>query len=81
MNPDETLHNRVAYLSQSVTCLATEACLTADPGVTSSILVQSHTFMKIGHEIISVVISSRRLNHSRWVVVTSDFFVCARSTG
>ena len=74
MNPDETLHNRVTYLAQSVTCLATEACLTADPGVTSSILVQSHTFMKIGHEIISVVISSRRLNHSRWVVVTSDFF-------
>ena len=56
MDPDEPLHNRVTYIAQSVTCLATEACLTADPGVMSSILVQSHTFMKIGHEIISVVI-------------------------
>ena len=56
MDPDETLHNRVIYIAQSVTCLATEACLTADPAVTSSILVRSHTFMKIGHEIISVVI-------------------------
>ena len=56
MDPDETLHNRHTYIAQSVTCLATEACLTADPGVTSSILDRSHTFMKIGHEIISVVI-------------------------
>ena len=56
MDPDETLHNRVTYIAQSVTCLATEACLTADPGVTSSILVRSHTFMEIGDEIISVVI-------------------------
>ena len=56
MDPDETLHNRVTYIAQSVMCLATEACLTADPGVTSSILVRSHTFMEIGHKIISVVI-------------------------
>ena len=28
-------------------------CLTADPGVTSSILTQSHTFVEIDHEIIS----------------------------
>ena len=56
MDPDETLHNRVTYIAQLVTCLATEACMTAKPGVTSSILVRSHTFMKIGHEIISVVI-------------------------
>ena len=27
------------------TCLATDVCLTSDPGVTSSIPVQSHTFM------------------------------------
>ena len=31
-------------------------CLTADPGVASSILARSHTFMEIGHEIISTVI-------------------------
>ena len=50
------LHNRVTYIAQSVTCLATEACLTADPGVTSLILVRSYTFMEIGHKIISVFI-------------------------
>ena len=43
-------------VAQSVTCLATDACLTADPGVTSSIPVRSHTFVEIDHEIISTVI-------------------------
>ena len=43
-------------VAQSVTCLATDACLTADPGVASSILVRSHTFVEIDHEIISTVI-------------------------
>ena len=33
--------------SQSVTCLATDASLTVDPGVTSSILAWSHTFVEI----------------------------------
>ena len=37
-------------------CLATDANLTADPGVASSILAQSHTFVEIDHEIISTVI-------------------------
>ena len=43
-------------VGQSVTCLATDACLTADPGVGSSIPVRSHTFMEIDHEMISTVI-------------------------
>ena len=34
-------------------CLATDACLTVDPGVTSSIPARSHTFVEIDHEIIS----------------------------
>ena len=42
--------------SQSVTCLATDACLTADPGVASSIPARYHTFVEIDHEIISTVI-------------------------
>ena len=37
-------------------CLATDASLTADPGVESSIPVQSYTFVEIDHEIISTVI-------------------------
>ena len=40
---------------QSVTCLATDACLTADPSVPSLIAARSHTFMEIDHEIISTV--------------------------
>ena len=36
-------------------CLATDACLSADPGVASSIKVQFHTFMEIEHKIISTV--------------------------
>ena len=49
----QILPGRVA---QSVTCLATDASLTADPGVASSIPAWSHTFMEIDHEIISSVI-------------------------
>ena len=43
-------------VAQSVTCLATDACLTADPGVACSIPVRSHTFVEIDHEMISMVI-------------------------
>ena len=43
-------------VAQSVMCLATDACLTADPGVASSIPTRSHTFVEIDHEIISTVI-------------------------
>ena len=43
-------------LMQKVTCLATNACLTADPGVMSLIPAQSHTFVEIDHKIISMVI-------------------------
>ena len=53
VDPEQTVPGRVA---QSVTCLATDACLTADPGVASSIPVRSHTFVEIDHEIISTVI-------------------------
>ena len=41
---------------QSVTCLVTDAKLTADQGVASSIPARSHTFVEIDHEIISTVI-------------------------
>ena len=57
-------------IAQSVTCLATDACLTADPGVASSIPVRSHTFVEIDHEMISTVILPLPLIHSRRVVVS-----------
>ena len=44
------------HIALSVMCLATDASLTADPGVASSISARSHTFMEIDHEIISTVI-------------------------
>ena len=37
-------------------CLFTDAYLTAVPGVASTILAWSHTFVEIDHEIISMVI-------------------------
>ena len=40
------------HVAQSVMCLATDACLTADPGVASSIPVRSHTLVEIDHEMI-----------------------------
>ena len=43
-------------VGQSVTCLPTDVCLTADPGVASLIQALSHSFMEIDHEIISTVI-------------------------
>ena len=43
-------------VAQSVKCLATDASLTADPEVASSIPARSHTFVEIDHEIISTVI-------------------------
>ena len=39
-------------IAQSVTCLATDALLTADPGVASLILSWSHTFVEIDHELL-----------------------------
>ena len=41
---------------QSVMCLTTVACLTADPGVVGSISALSHTFVEIDHEIIFIFI-------------------------
>ena len=43
-------------IAHSVMCLATDTCVTADPGVTSSTSTRSHTFVETDHEIISTVI-------------------------
>ena len=43
-------------LAQSVKCLATDANLTANSGVASSIPARSLTFVEIDHEIFSTVI-------------------------
>ena len=43
-------------------------CLTADPGVMSSISAQSHTFVEIDHEIISMAILLPSADSRRVVV-------------
>ena len=63
-------------VAQSVTCLATDACLTADPGVASSIPARYHTFVEIDHEIISTVILLLPLIYSRRVVVSYNESMC-----
>ena len=67
-------------VAQLVMCLATDASLTADPGVASLIWARSHTFVVIDYEIISTVI----------LLPSAESFmkgcqlqakVCAQSTG
>ena len=68
-------------VAQSVMCLATDACLTADPGVASSIPVQSHTFVEIDHEIISTVILLPSADLFKKGCCQLQAKVCARITG
>ena len=68
-------------VAQSVTCLATDASLTANPGVPSSIRARSHTFVEIDHEIIYngiLLPSAESFKKGRCQLQAK---VCARSTG
>ena len=67
-------------VGQSVTCLATDASLTADPGVASSIPARSHTFVEIDHEIISMVILLPSAESFKKGCCQLQPKVCARST-
>ena len=68
-------------VAQSVTCLATDASLTADPGVASSIPARSHTFVEIDHEIFSTVILLPSPESFKKGCCQLQAKVCARSTG
>ena len=68
-------------VAQSVTCLATDASLTADPGVASSIPARSHTFVEIDHEIISTVILLPSPESFKKGCCQLQAKVCAQSTG
>ena len=76
--PNMTLPGRVA---QSITCLATDVCLTADPGVASSIPARSHTFVEIDHEIISTVILLPSADSFKKGCCQLQAKVCAQITG
>ena len=67
--------------SFSVTCLATDACLTADPGVASSIPARYLTFVEIDHEIISTVILLPSTDLFKKGCCQLQAKVCAQITG
>ena len=75
---DPDIPGRVA---QSVTCLATDVCLTAIPGVASSTPTRSHTFVEIDHEIISTVILLPSADSFKKGCCQLQANVCARITG
>ena len=68
-------------VAQSVTCLATDACLTADPGVASSIPARYYTFVEIDHEIISTVILLPSADLFKKGCCQLQAKVCAQITG
>ena len=72
---------RPGRVAQSVTCLTTDACLTADPGVASSIPVRSHTFVEIDHEKISTVILLPSADSFKKGCCQLQAKVCAQITG
>ena len=75
------LHNIPGRVAQSVTCLATDASLAADPGVASSIPAWSHTFVEIDHKIISTVILLPSAESFKKGCCQTQAKVCARNTG
>ena len=68
-------------VAQSVTCLATDACLTADPGAPSSIPAQDHSFLETDHEIISTVILLPSADLFKKGCCQLQAKVCAQITG
>ena len=72
---------RVNMIAQSVTCLATDACLTADLGVASPISARFHTFVEIDHEIISTVILLPSADSFKKGCCQLQAKVCAQVTG
>ena len=69
------------FFNKFFTCLATDACLTADPGVASSIPARSHTFVEIDHEIISTVILLPSADSFKKGCCQLQAKVCAQITG
>ena len=68
-------------IAQSVMRLATDACLTANPGVASLISARSNTFVEIDHEIISTVILLPSTDSFKKGCCQLQANVCARFTG
>ena len=76
-----TIDDGPGRVAQLVTCLATDACLTADQGVASSIPARSHTLVEIDHEIISTVILLPSADSFKKGCCQLQAKVCAQITG
>ena len=76
-----TIPSLPGRVAQSVTCLATDACLNADPGVASSIPARYHTFVEIDHEIITTVILLPSADLFKKGCCQLQAKVCAQITG
>ena len=71
----------VGFLLLWYSVLCTDACLTADPGVASSIPVWSYTFVEIDHEMISTVILLPSADSFKKGCCQLQAKVCAQITG
>ena len=69
------------HVAQLVMCLATDAYLTADPGVSSFIPAGSLTFVEIDRVIISTVILLTSAESFKKGCCQLQMKVCAQSTG
>ena len=68
-------------VAQSVTCLAPDTSLTADPEIASSILARSHTFVMIDYELTSTVILLPSADIFKKDCCQLHAKLCARNTG
>ena len=81
MRDTSSLRGITGHRRQSVRRLATDASLTADPGVTNSIPARSHTFEEIDNEINSTVILVSSAESFKKSCCQLLGKICARSTG
>ena len=79
--PELAKNRHRGSVAQWVTCLSTDVCLTAIPGVASLIPARSHTFVEINHEIISMVILLSSADSFKKGCCQLQAKVCARITG
>ena len=81
MNNNKHFRRNNSHNNFQVTCLATDACLTADPGVASLIPARYHTFVEIDHEIFSTVIFFPSADLFKKGCCQLQAKVCAQITG
>ena len=70
-----------SFIPGHVVQSATDANLTADPGVPSLIPTQSHTFVEIDHEIISMAVLLPSAESFKKGYCQLQAKVCAQITG